>query len=157
MWVARRRRSLLFRLSSRGLLALVLWYCKCYFEGWYTVYNKTCFEGGVPGRRLLGGAEDALCHPLAPFKFLKSIIFNSSWKDNGHKASMPRYHMFHALEVYFLWSTFVSLFNFCYLFVCLFVWPAGMQGVQRLPLQAAAAHCRTHPEPGVMIMIRRTK
>ena len=23
-----------------------------------------------------------------------------------------------------------------------------MQGVQRLPLQAAAAHCRTHPEPG---------
>ena len=77
MWVARRRRSLLFRLSGRGLLALVLWYCKCYFEGWYTVYNKTCFEGGVPGRRLLGGAEDALCHPLAPFKFLKSIIFNS--------------------------------------------------------------------------------
>ena len=23
-----------------------------------------------------------------------------------------------------------------------------MRGVQRLPLQAAAAHCRTHPEPG---------
>ena len=64
-----------------GTLVLSVLFCGGLFL--YTIYHIPylyipCFEGGIPGRRLLGGAEDALCHPLAPFKFLKSIIFNSS-------------------------------------------------------------------------------